>query len=148
MVCDLGGVVLGRLAVNALEGVGDCEVVGLQPRQRHCRQHALADEVVREAIALGAGPGQQPGLGRLFKRLTHLAARQLAEGLEQRDVEVAPDHRGSGEHAVRRLAEPLEAAADEAAHALRELEIFLRVARVRSRAHATEEALGLGHVEV
>ena len=148
VVRDLGRVFLGRLAVNTLQRVPDGQVVGLQPRQGHSCQHALADQVVREPVALVSRPGQKPCLGGLLERLAQLAARQLAEGLEQRDIEVAPDHRCRCEHPVRGLAEALEAPADEPAHALRKLQVLLRVTRLRSGTHATEEALGLRHIEV
>src|SRR5438309_10456863 len=68
------------------------------------------------------------------QRIAQLVTRELTEGLQQRDVEISPDHRGRDEHPLRRLAQALDAATDEAAHALRQLEVFFGVARLRMSA--------------
>ena len=73
-------------------------------------------------------------------------ARELAERLEQRDVEIASDHPGRHEHALRRLAQSLDAPSDEPAHALRKLEVFFREAGLLA-CSAFEHALRLRHVE-
>src|SRR2546429_3241481 len=73
-------------------------------------------------------------------------ARELAERLEQRDVEIAPDDSGRHEHALRRLAQSLNAPSDEPTHALRKLEVFFREAGLLA-CSAFEHALRLRHVE-
>src|SRR4029077_10785305 len=82
----------------------------------------------------------------LVEGFTKLMPRQLAEGLEQRDVKVASDDRRSDEHSLRRLAQAFQAAADETAHALGQLEVLLGEAGQRAPA-ATEHALGRRHVK-
>ena len=146
MVADLRRVVVGRLAVNALEGVGDGEVIGLQPGQRQGRQNPLADDVMRESIGLPRGRDEEMSASRLLEGVSQLVSRQLAEGLEQRHVEVTADDRRRDQHALGRLAQAVDPAADQAPHALRELEVFLGVAGVGA-AGAAEHALGLGDIE-
>ena len=69
-------------------------------------------------------------------------ARKLAERFQQRDVEVSADDAGRHEHSLGWLAEPLDAPADQAAHALRQLQVLLRVAGL-SMGAAAEHALRL-----
>ncbi len=83
---------------------------------------------------------------RLVERVAQLVAGQLAERLEQGDIEIAADHSGGDEHALRRLAEALDPAADQTPHALCELEVFLGEARLHPRA-AAEHGLRLSHIE-
>src|SRR5207245_7925844 len=74
-----------------------------------------------------------------------LVARELAERLEQRDVEVAPDDARGYEHALGRLAEALDAPADQAAHALGKLEVLFGEARLAT-CRAAEHALRLREI--
>ena len=82
---------------------------------------------------------------RFVQSFSQLVTGELTERLEQCDVEISPDHRDRDEHSLRRLAQPLDPPADEAAHALRKLEVFFRVARLRTR--TSEHALRLRHIE-
>src|SRR5207245_8960394 len=94
-------------------------------------EDALAHEAVREPLR-GLARGYEKASARCFvERVAELVPAKLAEGLEKRDVEVPADDSRRDEHALRRLAQALDAAADQAAHALRQLEVFLCVARVR-----------------
>ena len=72
--------------------------------------------------------------------------RELSEFFEQSDVEIAPDDGRRDEHSLRGLAESLEAAADQAAHALRELQVLFREAGL-CPARSAEHAFGLRHVQ-
>ena len=55
------------------------------------------------------------------------------------------DDTGRDEHPLRGLAQALDSPADESAHALRELEVLLGVARLRPR-RAAQHGLGLGEI--
>ena len=145
MVADLRGVLVGELAVHTLEGVRHREVVGLQARKRQRRERPLPYQVVREAIRLLARGRQEVAARGLVERVAQLMAGELAECLEQRDVEIAADDPGRHQHALCRLAQPLDPAPDEPAHALRQLEVLFGVAGLRAR--AAEHALRLRHVE-
>ena len=130
------------LAVGAFERVGDGQVIGLKPRERQRRQDSLAHQVVREPVCVLARGDQEVAPDRFVERIAQLMARKLAEGFEQRDVEVSSDDAGRYEHSLGGLAEPLDAPADQAAHALRQLQVLLRVARL-SMAAPAEHALRL-----
>src|SRR6267378_4537849 len=144
---DLAGLLADALAVNALERVGYREVVRLQPRQRQDREHPLADEVVAEAITIRTGRREEAAASRLIDRVAQLVTRELAKRFQQRDVEVASDHRGRDQHSLGGLAQALQPAADKSAHALGELEVFFGEAGLHARA-APEHRLGVRNVKV
>jgi len=64
-----------------------------------------------KAVAVRAGAGQEVASGRLIEGVAELMARELAERLEQRDVEVATDDGGRDQHPLSGLAQSLEPAA-------------------------------------
>ena len=138
---------LGRaLAVDAFERVCHSQVIGLQSWQRKHRQHSLPHEVVSEAVLVRSRGDKKAAARGLLERISKLMPRKLAECLEQRNVEIAPHHGRRDEHPLRRLAQSLEPAADEAAHALGELEVLFREARLHA-CRAAEHGFRLRHVK-
>ncbi len=78
--------------------------------------------VERIAAGLPGGPDQPRG-DRLVGGLAQLRLRDVADPGDQLAVELAADRRGDGQRAVGRLREPVEAAADHLADALRDVEL-------------------------
>src|SRR5207245_10050336 len=93
-------------------------------------EDALAHEAVREPVRVLAR-GDEKAPARCFvERVAELVPAKLAEGLEKRDVEVPADDSRRDEHALRRLAQALDAAADQARRALGQLGVLPWGARV------------------
>ncbi len=128
-------------------GVRHRQVVGLQTRQGQGGEHPLAHEVVAESESIRPRGPQEMAPGGFVDRIAQLVTRQLSEGLEQRDVEIATYDRRRDQHPLRRLAEPLEPPPDDAAHAVGQLQVLFGKARLHAPT-AAEHRFRLRDVQV
>src|SRR6266851_10170785 len=144
---DLTSLLGSALAVATLESAGNREVVGLQPWQWQHGEHSLADEVMAESESVLARGGQEVAACGLVDGIAQLMARELAECLEERDVEVSSDHRSGNQHPLGGFAQSLQPAPDDAAHGVGELEILFREAGLDASVPA-KHRLRVGDIEV
>ena len=88
-------------------------------RRRQFLGRDLADPVVAELQPL-PGAAQHPVADQLFDALGGLALGQVRRPLDEREVELAPDHRGGRDQTPAPLGEALQALPDEGPHSGRQ----------------------------
>ena len=113
-----------RLRVRPVEALQHLRHLAVEPHSTGGLElvvERLPDEPVREGVSARAARQLEDDAGghRLVEHLQHPVLRETAHARERIEPELAPEHRGNGQHPVALRREAIEAPPDHLAHALR-----------------------------